>query len=376
MASISLNNVQKAYASGNAVIRDANLEVGKNEFCVFLGPSGCGKSTLLRMIAGLESITDGELRIDGERMNEVEPAKRKVAMVFQNYALYPHMSVYENMAFGLRQAKVDKAVIDKKVRSAAAALQLDTYLERRPAALSGGQRQRVAIGRAIVREPGVFLFDEPLSNLDAALRVQTRTEIARLHREFSEASAVYVTHDQVEAMALADRIVLLQAGDHMERHGSVAQVGAPLDLYHHPKSRFVAGFIGSPKMNFFAGTVVGGDDGGVDIDLQGGERVRARVDGSRARAGMKVTLGVRPEHLRVAGDARNEQTLACRVKLVEHMGEHSYIHATQTGSGAATLIAKVPGDSALTHDEVVKLALPAEACHVFDDHDMALRRLI
>ena len=376
MASISLNNVQKAYASGNAVIRDANLEVGKNEFCVFLGPSGCGKSTLLRMIAGLESITDGELRIDGERMNEVEPAKRKVAMVFQNYALYPHMSVYENMAFGLRQAKIDKAVIDKKVRSAAAALQLDTYLERRPAALSGGQRQRVAIGRAIVREPGVFLFDEPLSNLDAALRVQTRTEIARLHREFSEASAVYVTHDQVEAMALADRIVLLQAGDHMERHGSVAQVGAPLDLYHHPKSRFVAGFIGSPKMNFFAGTVVGGDDGGVDIELQSGERVRARVDGSRARTGMKVTLGVRPEHLRVAGDARNEQTLACRVKLVEHMGEHSYIHATQTGSGAATLIAKVPGDSALTHDEVVKLALPAEACHVFDDHDMALRRLI
>jgi multiple sugar transport system ATP-binding protein len=376
MASISLTNVQKSYANGNAVIRDANLEVGKNEFCVFLGPSGCGKSTLLRMIAGLESITDGELRIDGQLMNDVEPAKRKVAMVFQNYALYPHMSVYENMAFGLRQAKIDKAVIDKKVRSAAAALQLDSYLERRPAALSGGQRQRVAIGRAIVREPGVFLFDEPLSNLDAALRVQTRTEIARLHREFSEASAVYVTHDQVEAMALADRIVLLQADAHMERHGSVAQVGAPLDLYHHPKSRFVAGFIGSPKMNFFAATVVGGDDGGVVIDLESGERVRARVDGSRARAGMKVTLGVRPEHLRVAVDPRNEQTLASRVKLVEHMGEHSYIHATQTGPSAATVIAKVPGDSTLTHDELVNLSLPPEACHVFDDHDMALRRLI
>jgi len=376
MASISLNNVQKSYASGNAVIRDANLEVGKNEFCVFLGPSGCGKSTLLRMIAGLESITDGELRIDGQRMNEVEPAKRKVAMVFQNYALYPHMSVYENMAFGLRQAKVDKAIIDKKVRSAAAALQLDAYLERRPAALSGGQRQRVAIGRAIVREPGVFLFDEPLSNLDAALRVQTRTEIARLHREFSEASAVYVTHDQVEAMALADRIVLLQAGAHMEQHGSIAQVGAPLDLYHHPKSRFVAGFIGSPKMNFFAGTVVDGNDGEVVIDLESGERVRARVDGSHARAGMKVTLGVRPEHLRVAVDPRNEQTLASRVKLVEHMGEHSYIHATQTGPGAATVIAKVPGDSKLTHDERVDLSLPPEACHVFDDHDRALRRLV
>ncbi|HTH59369.1 MAG TPA: sn-glycerol-3-phosphate ABC transporter ATP-binding protein UgpC [Paraburkholderia sp.] len=376
MASISLTNVQKSYANGNAVIRNANLEVGRNEFCVFLGPSGCGKSTLLRMIAGLEAITDGELRIDGQLMNDVEPAKRQVAMVFQNYALYPHMSVYENMAFGLRQAKVDKAVIDKKVRSAAAALQLDTYLERRPAALSGGQRQRVAIGRAIVREPGVFLFDEPLSNLDAALRVQTRTEIARLHREFSEASAVYVTHDQVEAMALADRIVLLQAGAHMEKHGSVAQVGAPLELYHHPRSKFVAGFIGSPKMNFFAGTIVDGDDGGVVIDLDSGERVRACVDGSRARAGMKVTLGVRPEHLRVAVDARNEQTLASRVKLVEHMGEHSYIHAALTGPGAASVIAKVPGDSPLTHNEAVSLSLAPEACHVFDDHDLAMRRLI
>ena len=309
-------------------------------------------------------------------MNEVEPAKRKVAMVFQNYALYPHMSVYENMAFGLRQAKIDKAVIDKKVRSAAAALQLDSYLERRPAALSGGQRQRVAIGRAIVREPGVFLFDEPLSNLDAALRVQTRTEIARLHREFSEASTVYVTHDQVEAMALADRIVLLQAGADMERHGSLAQVGAPLELYHHPKSRFVAGFIGSPKMNFFAGTVAGGDDGGVLIELDSGERVKARVDGARARVGMRVTLGVRPEHLRVASDPRVEQTLASRVKLVEHMGEHSYIHATLTGLGTAALIAKVPGDSALRHDEAVSLALLPEACHVFDEQDMAMRRLI
>jgi multiple sugar transport system ATP-binding protein len=376
MASISLTNVQKAYSNGHAVIRDANLEVGKNEFCVFLGPSGCGKSTLLRMIAGLESITDGELRIGGQLMNDVEPAKRKVAMVFQNYALYPHMTVYENMAFGLRQAKVDKAIIDKKVRGAAASLQLEAYLDRRPAALSGGQRQRVAIGRAIVREPGVFLFDEPLSNLDAALRVQTRTEIARLHREFSEASAVYVTHDQVEAMALADRIVLLQAGSNMERHGSIAQVGAPLDLYHHPKSRFVAGFIGSPKMNFFAGTVVGSDNGGVDIDLESGERVKARVEGSRARAGMKVTLGVRPEHMRVAVDPCNEQVLASRVKNVEHMGEHSYIHATLAGTGTAALIAKVPGDSMLGHNEQVSLALPPEACHVFDDKDMALRRLI
>ena len=376
MASISLTNVQKAYANGQAVIRNANLEIGKNEFCVFLGPSGCGKSTLLRMIAGLESITGGELHIDGQRMNDTLPAKRRVAMVFQNYALYPHMSVYENMAFGLRQAKMDKSLIDEKVRRAAAALQLDALLERRPAALSGGQRQRVAIGRAIVREPGVFLFDEPLSNLDAALRVQTRTEIARLHREFREASAVYVTHDQVEAMALADRIVLLQTGTNMERHGSIAQVGAPLDLYHHPKSRFVAGFIGSPKMNFFAGTVTASDDGGVVVALAGGERVRARVDAAGASIGMKVTLGVRPEHLRMAVDAGNEQTLACRVKLVERMGEHCYVHAEQLAHDAGALIAKIAGDSALGYGDTVNLALPPEACHVFDDRDMALKRLI
>ncbi|WP_321782114.1 sn-glycerol-3-phosphate ABC transporter ATP-binding protein UgpC [Paraburkholderia sp. J94] len=375
MASISLANVQKSYANGQAVIRNAQLEVGKNEFCVFLGPSGCGKSTLLRMIAGLESISDGELRIDGQRMNDVAPAKRRVAMVFQNYALYPHMSVYENMAFGLRQAKIDKAAIDTKVRRAAAALQLDALLERRPAALSGGQRQRVAIGRAIVREPGVFLFDEPLSNLDAALRVQTRTEIARLHREFREASAVYVTHDQVEAMALADRIVLLQAGKDMERHGSIAQVGAPLDLYHHPRSRFVAGFIGSPKMNFFAGTVTGADEGGVHVALDSGERVLARVEPGHASVGMKVTLGIRPEHLRLADAARNEPTLACRVRLVERMGEHSYVHIGQQHADAPTLIAKLPGDSALAYDENVNLALPPDACHLFDDRDMAFKRM-
>ncbi|MBB3001414.1 multiple sugar transport system ATP-binding protein [Paraburkholderia tropica] len=375
MASISLANVQKSYANGQAVIRNAQLEVGKNEFCVFLGPSGCGKSTLLRMIAGLESISDGELRIDGQRMNDVAPAQRRVAMVFQNYALYPHMSVYENMAFGLRQAKIDKALIDTKVRRAAAALQLDALLERRPAALSGGQRQRVAIGRAIVREPGVFLFDEPLSNLDAALRVQTRTEIARLHREFREASAVYVTHDQVEAMALADRIVLLQAGTEMEQHGSIAQVGAPLDLYHHPRSRFVAGFIGSPKMNFFAGTIASADVGGVHVTLDSGERVLARVEPGHASVGMKVTLGIRPEHLRLADSVRNAPTLACRVRLVERMGEHSYVHLVQPRAGSATLIAKLPGDSALAFDENVTIALPPEACHLFDDRDMAFKRM-
>jgi multiple sugar transport system ATP-binding protein len=268
-----------------------------------------------------------------------------------------------------------KAEIDTKVRGAAAALQLDQLLQRKPAALSGGQRQRVAIGRAIVREPGVFLFDEPLSNLDAALRVQTRTEIARLHREFSDASAIYVTHDQIEAMALADKIVLLQAGDDMKRHGSIAQIGAPLDLYHHPENRFVAAFIGSPKMNFLPGLVTAIDESGVDIELTTGERVRARVEGRRARIGMNVTVGVRPEHLGVAADGQGVQTIRCKVRLVEHLGEHSYVHVEGGSRNPGPLIAKVSGDSGLARDENVSLALPPNACHVFDDRDFALRRL-
>uniref|UniRef100_UPI00197F30DC ABC transporter ATP-binding protein n=1 Tax=Burkholderia sp. Ac-20379 TaxID=2703900 RepID=UPI00197F30DC len=252
MASISLAGVQKAYGHGAPVIHGIDLEIGAHEFCVFLGPSGCGKSTLLRMIAGLEDVTEGDVHIDGRRVNDVPAAQRGVAMVFQSYALFPHMTVYENIAFGLRLAKTPKAEIDRRVRDAARILQLDALLDRYPKALSGGQRQRVAIGRAIVREPGVFLFDEPLSNLDATLRGQTRIEIGRLHRQFAGASVVYVTHDQIEAMTLADKIVLLQAGADAERHGSIAQVGAPLELYHRPASLFVAGFIGSP---YFCGMI-------------------------------------------------------------------------------------------------------------------------
>jgi multiple sugar transport system ATP-binding protein len=374
MASITLTNVQKAFERNTPIIRNVHLEVGENEFCVFLGPSGCGKSTLLRMVAGLESITDGELRIDGRLMNNVPPAQRRVAMVFQNYALYPHMSVYENMAFGLRQAKMDKATIDSKVRRTAATLQLDTLLERRPAALSGGQRQRVAIGRAIVREPGVFLFDEPLSNLDATLRVQTRIEIARLHREFRQASAIYVTHDQIEAMALADKIVLLHAGAEMEKHGSIAQIGDPLDLYHRPKSRFVAGFIGSPKMNFLPGFVTAIDSKGIEVELTSGERVQAQVDGRNVSVGMKVTLGIRPEHLGLAAARPGTQTIRCVVRLVERMGEHSYVHI-EGGNGSGNgkmLIAKLPGNGGVALDDRIELALAPDACHVFDEEDFAL----
>ncbi|WP_116141731.1 ABC transporter ATP-binding protein [Trinickia diaoshuihuensis] len=375
MASISLRNVHKAYQGNSPVVRRVDLDIDAHEFCVFLGPSGCGKSTLLRMIAGLEGITSGELSIDGKVVNDVHPSKRNVAMVFQNYALYPHMSVYENMAFALRQAKLDGAVIDRKVRQAAAALQLDQLLSRKPAALSGGQRQRVAIGRAIVREPGVFLFDEPLSNLDAALRVQTRTEISRLHREFNQASAVYVTHDQTEAMALADKIVLLHAGADMEREGSIAQVGSPLDLYHRPKNRFVAGFIGSPRMNFVRGNVVEAHADGVHLRLPGGEMLAAAVDGRSIRAGAEATLGIRPEHLALAGGETKVQIIRAQARLIERFGECTYLHAGLAEQADAHVVAKLSGDVNVERGRPVALWAPPHACHVFDSNGLALPRL-
>ena len=375
MASIGLSNAYKAYGASPPVLRNVDLEIGANEFCVFLGPSGCGKSTLLRMIAGLETMTSGELRIDGKNVNDVHPSKRNVAMVFQSYALYPHMSVYENMAFALRQAKLDGAAIDRKVRRAASSLQLDQLLDRKPGALSGGQRQRVAIGRAIVREPGVFLFDEPLSNLDAALRVQTRTEIARLHREFNQASAVYVTHDQTEAMALADKIVLLHAGADMERDGSIAQIGSPLDLYHRPRNRFVAGFIGSPRMNFVQGTVVEASAFSVSMRLPGGELLDASVDGRRLAIGADVTLGIRPEHIGIATGEARSQVLRAQGRLIERFGECIYLHAALAGQSEASIVAKLPGDVELERGRPVSLWIAPDACHVFDNGGLALPRV-
>ncbi|MFM0340674.1 ABC transporter ATP-binding protein [Paraburkholderia fungorum] len=369
MAAIRLVNVQKSYGDHPPVIRQVNLEIAQHEFCVFLGPSGCGKSTLLRMIAGLEDLSEGELHIGGRLVNDVPAAGRGVAMVFQSYALFPHMTVFDNMAFGLKLAKQPKDVIGRKVREAARILQLDSLLERYPKALSGGQRQRVAIGRAIVREPGVFLFDEPLSNLDAALRGQTRVEIARLHQRFANASVVYVTHDQVEAMTLADRIVLLHAGADAERDGSIAQSGAPLELYHHPKSRFVAGFIGSPRMNFIDATVDSIGAGSVTVTLaKSGEQLVAHVDGQRLTRGQPVSLGVRPEHLRLDGD---EQAIQCVTVFSERLGEHSYIHADHA---AGTLVAKAPGDTTTGSGERISIRVPASACHLFDANGIALRR--
>jgi multiple sugar transport system ATP-binding protein len=380
MASISLRHVSKQYGQHAPVLRDVNLDIAQHEFCVFLGPSGCGKSTLLRIIAGLEDTTTGELCIAGERMNETPPAERGVAMVFQSYALFPHMTVYENMAFGLKLAKTPNAEIDRKVRDAARILQLDPLLDRHPKALSGGQRQRVAIGRAIVREPGVFLFDEPLSNLDATLRGQTRIEIARLHRQFADASVVYVTHDQIEAMTLADKIVLLHAGKDTERFGSIAQVGAPLELYHRPKSKFVAGFIGSPRMNFLPGKVASIESDGVAVTLDGsGESVRLPLQGERLLVGAPVTLGVRPEHLEPVQDGtsapteRDAVTLDRTVTLIEALGEHSYVHLDQPGG--TVLIAKAPGDARLARGDTVRFRAPAHACHLFAEDGFAVAPL-
>jgi len=376
MASISLKGVQKAYGSNAPVIRNVDLEIGKSEFCVFLGPSGCGKSTLLRMIAGLEDLTDGDLLIDSRVVNDVPAAERGVAMVFQSYALFPHMTVYANMAFGLKLAKKSKGEIDQRVREAARILQLDALLERKPRELSGGQRQRVAIGRAIVREPGVFLFDEPLSNLDATLRGQTRIEIARLHKQFASASVVYVTHDQTEAMTLADKIVLLHAGADTERLGSIAQVGAPLELYHRPASRFVAGFIGSPRMNFLAAKVSAIDSHGVSVTLDHtGEAVTIAVDGSALQEHQPVTLGVRPEHLELgAGDrSKGEATLARTVSLTEHLGEHSYVHLDEPGGDV--LIAKVPGNAKVERGQRASFVVRPHTCHLFTADGFAVTPL-
>jgi multiple sugar transport system ATP-binding protein len=375
MASISLRSVQKAYGDHALVIRDVDLEIGEHEFCVFLGPSGCGKSTLLRMIAGLEDITDGDLYIDGKIVNEVPAAQRGVAMVFQSYALFPHMTVYQNMAFGLTLAKTPKDVIDQKVREAARVLQLEALLERRPKELSGGQRQRVAIGRAIVRSPSVFLFDEPLSNLDATLRGQTRVEIARLHKQFNTASVVYVTHDQIEAMTLADKIVLLHAGADTAKYGSIAQVGAPLELYHRPRSRFVAGFIGSPRMNFLPARVVLGSAESVSIVLDGtNERLQVHANGEALRVDQAVTLGIRPEHLEPAASGgltqQSTQQISRTVSLVEQLGEHSYLHLDQPGG--AVLIAKAPGDKTPRQGESVVFNVPPASCHLFTEDGFAV----
>jgi multiple sugar transport system ATP-binding protein len=373
MTSITLRNIQKTFGKDTQVIKDVNLDIASGEFCVILGPSGCGKSTLLRMVAGIEDVTAGELRIGGIRMNEVPAARRQVAMVFQNYALYPHMSVYENMSFGLRQAKVNKSEIDKRVREAAQILQMESLLERMPRALSGGQRQRVAIGRAIVRSPNVFLFDEPLSNLDAALRVHMRSEISRLHRKFNHSSAIYVTHDQTEAMAMADKIVLLRAGADLRKYGSVAQIGTPMDLYHRPGNRFVAEFLGSPRMNFLPASVEESSESGLKLRLSGGELLKFPFLVHGLNSGAKVTLGIRPEHMYPLSANDPDCRLSRPVRQVERFGEYSYVYMNLENS--ETLIAKIPGDCYFNVAEVIRLGFHPENCHIFDEQGIALHTM-
>jgi multiple sugar transport system ATP-binding protein len=352
MADVSLHGVAKSYGA-TEILRDINLTIDDGEFVVFVGPSGCGKSTLLRIIAGLETVSDGELRIDGKRVNDMPPAERKIAMVFQSYALYPHMTVYKNMAFGLKFAKTNKAEVDRRVRQAAEILKLSALLERKPRELSGGQRQRVAIGRAIVREPSVFLFDEPLSNLDAALRVNTRLEIAKLHRDLG-ATMIYVTHDQVEAMTLASKIVVLN-------QGRIEQVGAPLELYRNPRNLFVAGFIGSPRMNFIKGQVLSMSGNNATIGFAGAEAVVETVPG-RLKAGDAVTVGVRPEHMEEQGT----QTipLVGSIDAVEHLGEASFVYM-KLASGDDVIV-RAPGETQALPGGQYIAHVPSRALHVFD----------
>ncbi len=357
MAHVSLQNVWKIYPGDVAAVRDFNLEIQDREFTVFVGPSGCGKSTTLRMVAGLEEISRGTISINGRVVNDVPPKDRDIAMVFQNYALYPHMTVYDNMAFALKLRGVGKAEIDQRVHEAAEILEISDYLARRPKELSGGQRQRVAVGRAIVRKPAVFLFDEPLSNLDAKMRVQMRAEISKLHRQLA-ATMIYVTHDQIEAMTMADRIVVM-------KDGRIQQVAVPGELYAKPANTFVGGFIGTPPMNFFTGTLrqaEGGgllfDEGGFTLPVHPSQRERLAP-----HAGRELVCGLRPEHLEPVADSANPGTLAATVEVVEPTGPETFIHLH---TGRHPFIARVAPETRCRPGDKLALAVRTDAAHFFD----------
>jgi multiple sugar transport system ATP-binding protein len=360
MATLQLENVSKSYGTVE-VIRNVDLDIAEGEFIVFVGPSGCGKSTLLRMVAGLEEITGGTVRIDGEVCNDRTPKERGIAMVFQSYALYPHKTVYQNMAFSLKLSRRPKAEIDARIRDAARILQMEHLLDRRPSQLSGGQRQRVAIGRAIVRHPKVFLFDEPLSNLDAALRVSMRREIAKLHADL-KATMIYVTHDQIEAMTLADRIVVLNAG-------LVQQVGTPLELYHRPANIFVAGFIGSPKMNFLQGRITGAEDGTVHVTTDWfGELAVPVASSARAEPGRPATLGIRPENLDMTADPHG----AFVVNLVEQLGDETLVEVE--ASDGTQFVVKAGPMTGLRASGRTGLTFAARDVHLFDEEGLSYPR--
>jgi multiple sugar transport system ATP-binding protein len=389
MAEITLDNVTKQFSDGYQAVQDMNLEIHDGEFMILVGPSGCGKSTALRMIAGLEEITGGELRIDGEVVNELMPKERDIAMVFQNYALYPHMSVRDNMGFALKLRGLEKEEINKKVEEAAAILDLVPHLDRKPSQLSGGQRQRVAMGRAIVRDPKAFLMDEPLSNLDAKLRVQMRTEVSRIQQRLGT-TTIYVTHDQTEAMTLGDRVAVM-------RSGIIQQVGPPMELYNEPANLFVAGFIGSPAMNFMPARAE--QDGGV-IKLPIGDfplphHIRERV--GRLESGKQLIAGIRPEAFEDASQVESDRADGCafrvRIEVLEAMGSEFYAHFTTStdqsidsaelrelaedagagdvpaGGEQGRIVARLDADSRIRQGEEAELWLHAEALHLFDPHD-------
>jgi alpha-glucoside transport system ATP-binding protein len=361
MTGVVLKDIRKAYGQVK-VLHGIDLDITQGEFIVFVGPSGCGKSTLLRMISGLESITSGEMFIDGQMVNDVPPSRRGIAMVFQSYALYPHYTVYDNMAFGMRIAKESRDEIDRRVRAAAEILQLTPYLDRLPKALSGGQRQRVAIGRAICRNPKVFLFDEPLSNLDAALRVATRIEIAKLKESMPDATMIYVTHDQVEAMTLADRIVVLSAG-------RIEQVGAPLELYERPKNLFVAKFIGSPAMNILPATITSSGEE-TAISLKGGKAVRVLVSTNPSEVGKAASFGVRPEDLSIADG--EDYLFEGRVSMVEALGEVTLLYLDGL-DGSEPVIAKIPGILDVAKGHTMRFSADPRKLHLFDAEGKSYR---
>ncbi|WP_300034483.1 sn-glycerol-3-phosphate ABC transporter ATP-binding protein UgpC [uncultured Roseobacter sp.] len=365
MANLKLTDVGKAYGGTVEVLKNINLDIETGELIVFVGPSGCGKSTLLRMIAGLEKITSGELQIDGDRMNDVPPAQRGIAMVFQSYALYPHMTVRDNMAFALKLAKKSPQEIDEAVNRAARVLQLDEYLDRLPKALSGGQRQRVAIGRSIVRDPKVYLFDEPLSNLDASLRVATRIEIAQLKESMPNSTMIYVTHDQVEAMTLASRIVVLA-------NKGIAQVGTPLELYERPENEFVAQFIGSPAMNLLSGEVVGtGESTQVRLDAGQGT-IAAAIPTRDSDMGLKVNVGIRPEDM-VQTDDENF-AFSGKVEIVEALGEVTQLYFAKTAGQDGSVIGKLPGIHSDVRGKVLNMTAVPQKVHLFSNGHSLLYR--
>ena len=362
MGQLNLNKVQKFYGTFE-VLKGVELEVRNGEFVVFVGPSGCGKSTLLRMIAGLDETSTGDIMIDGKRVNDLPPVKRGIAMVFQSYALYPHMTVFENIAFPLRVEKMQEDKLKAKVENAARILHLDQRLQQKPGMLSGGQRQRVAIGRAIVREPKIFLFDEPLSNLDAALRADMRIELAKLHKQL-KATMIYVTHDQVEAMTMADRIVVLNAGE-------ISQTGAPLELYHKPANAFVAGFIGNPRMNMLPVICKAVSDAGVEVEFKG-QSATIPVNGRADLVGQPLTLGIRPEHIQFG---KADLSMNLTPSVIERLGAQTVAYASLDGE-SENFCAMLPGSAPIRTDETVPIGIGAADCHLFDASGIALERRV